>query len=68
MRVNRSAEAGLDQQRQAAGMVEVGMGQDYGIYRGRIERERLTVARLVGGSALNQPAIDEQLSIATANR
>ena len=66
--VDRPAVTGLDQQRQAAGVIEVGMCQDHGVDIAGCEGERRAVARLVGGRALDQAAVDEQAAVATVHQ
>ncbi len=58
-RVDRAAVAGLDQQRDEAAMVEVGMGQEHGVEVGCIEGERDPVADRFVRAALEHPAVDE---------
>ena len=47
------------QQRQGAGVVDVGMGQDHGVERGRVDREGRPVAQPQLLLALEQPGVDE---------
>ena len=60
LRVDRAAEAALDQQRHAADVVDVGVADHQRIERGGFERERLGVAVLGLGAALDQPAVEQQ--------
>ena len=55
----RAAIAGLDQQRQQAAMVEMGVGQQDGVELVRVERERDAVADRFVRAALEHPAVDE---------
>jgi hypothetical protein len=48
-----------DQQRQQPAVVEVGMRQQHGVERGRLERERDPVADRFVGAALEHPAVDQ---------
>ena len=59
--VDRSFVPVLDQQRQQAAVVEMGMGQQHGVEIGRIEGERDAVADRFVRAALEHPAIDEDL-------
>ncbi len=55
-----AAKALFDQQGQVAGVVQVRMGQDEGIHRGRHNRQRVPVAQPQLLVALEQAAIDHQ--------
>ena len=56
-----AAVTGLDQQWQATGVIQVGMGEDHGVQSRRVEVERIAVARLVLASALDQATVDQHL-------
>ena len=58
-RVDRAAVAGLDQERDQAAMVEMGMGQEHGVDVACIECERDPVADRFVRAALEHPAVDE---------
>ncbi len=58
-RVDGTLEPRLDQQRQQAAMVEVGVGQHDGVELGRLERERDPVPDGLVGRALEHAAIDQ---------
>ena len=60
-RMDLALVAGLDEHRQAAAMVEVGVGQDDGIELARVEPERHPVADRFVRAALEHPAIDQDL-------
>ena len=60
MGIDWPGEAGLDQQRQAAGVVQVGMGKDDGIQVLDVHRQRLGVAGFIFGAALDEAAFDQQ--------
>ena len=59
-RVNRAVKPVPDQFRQIAAMVQMGMGQNHGVDRGRWDRKRLPVQFAQVLQPLEQPAIDEQ--------
>ena len=52
-------EAALDQQREQAAVVEVGVGQQDGVDLGRVEGERDPVADRLVGAALEHAAVDQ---------
>ena len=56
-----AAEALVDEQRQEAAVVEVGVGQDDGVERRRVEAQRHVVADRLVGAALEHAAVDEDL-------
>ena len=58
-RVDGTAVAGLDQQRQQAAMVQVRVGEDDRVELGRLEGERDPVADRLVGAALEHAAVDE---------
>jgi hypothetical protein len=62
--VDRPAVAALDQQRQPAGMIDVGMGDDHRIERLRVEAELVMVVPLMLAAALDQAAFDQYSGIA----
>ena len=55
----RPAKSGRDQPRQVAAMVEVRVGEDDGVDRGGVDRQRLPVALAQLLETLKQPAVDE---------
>ena len=57
--VDRTGVAGLDQDRQQPAVVEVGVGQQDGVERRRVEIEGNSVANRLVGAALEHPAVDE---------
>src|SRR3569833_201428 len=57
--VDGAAVAGLDQQGQTPGMIEVRVAHDHRIEPLRIERKGLAVVRLVVGLTLHETAIDQ---------
>jgi hypothetical protein len=59
--VDRPGVALLDHDRQVAAVVEVGVGDEEGVERLRIEAERDPVADGLVGAALEHPAVDEDL-------
>ncbi len=59
--VDGAAISALDQQRQQAAVVEMGMGQEDGVEIGRMEGERDAIADRFVRAALEHPAIDEDL-------
>ena len=59
-----SSEAALDQQRQLAGVVEMGMGEDDGVDAARLDRKRRPILQAQRLEALKQAAVDEKPMIA----
>ena len=58
--INRSAEAALDQQRQIAGVIEMGMGENNGVDGARLRGKRRPILQAQRLEALKQAAVDEQ--------
>jgi hypothetical protein len=54
-----AAEPLAGEQRQPAGVVDVGVAQHDGVDRARLGREGLAVARVLGGPALGQAALEQ---------
>lgn len=59
LRMDRTAEPALDQQRQPPDVVDVRVAQHHRVERGGVERERLGVARLRLTATLDQPAVEQ---------
>ena len=62
-RMDRPIEPGLDQQREEAAVVEVGVGQDDRVELRGVEAERDPVADGLVGAALEHPAVDQDLGL-----
>ena len=56
---DRAPEALVDEQRQQAAVVEVGVGEDDGVERRRVDAQRHPVAHRLVGAALEHAAVDE---------
>ena len=61
--VDGTSEAALDQQRQIAGVVEMGVGENNGVDTARFDRERRPILEAQRLEALKQTAVDEDLMV-----
>ena len=60
MRVDRTLEPFLDETRNAAGVIDVGMAEDDGIYSRDINRECFAIAEFFLPGALYESAFEQQ--------